>query len=204
MDIDRCANEDFERRMPGRVRALTTPDLKDAPLQKEFVYSLDEFQNKLIIVTLLSLVAVAIGIVGTYLSKSKQLQNMSFVALALNLNWLVGMLLTKRVKNELNRVHFSNLNGQTGFELLILFCQNQILLLIFLYLYALIMVRNVIIELKEMDVLSVKENGQLWESTYDQMPLQSVQAVLISFMVVQLLTLVAVLGYLFRFAQNGI
>ena len=46
------------------------PDLKDSPLQKDFIYSLEQFEQKLIIVTVLSLVVVAIGILGTYLCKS--------------------------------------------------------------------------------------------------------------------------------------
>ena len=112
---------------------------------------------------MLSLVVVAIGIFGTFLCKSPQLQHMSWVALGLNGNWLIGFLLANKVKKELDRIQYSNLNGQTGFESLMLFCQLQILLLISIYLYALIMVRDILIELKEMDMLALRENGQLWE-----------------------------------------
>ena len=153
---------------------------------------------------MISLVIVAIGILGTFLSKSSTLQNISFVALGLNLNWVIGILLGNKVKKELLRVQYTNLNGQTGFDLLILFSQLQILLLIGVYLFCLISVRDILIELKEMDLLSAKEDGILWERAYEQMPLQSVQAILISFSVVQLLMMLAIIGYLFKFAQNGI
>ena len=58
----------------------------------------------MIIVTVLSLVVVAIGILGTYLCKSQQLQSISFVALGMNVNWLVGFLLATKVKKELYRI----------------------------------------------------------------------------------------------------
>jgi len=56
--------------------------------------------------------------------------------------------------------------------------------MIFIYIYSLIMVKEILIELKEMDILAIKDNGQIWEREYDSMPLQSVQAILISFSVV--------------------
>ena len=61
--------------------------------------------------TVLSLVVVAIGIIGTYLCKSEQLQSISFVALSLNVNWLFGFLLANKVKKELLRIQYSNMNG---------------------------------------------------------------------------------------------
>lgn len=36
---------------------------------------------------------------------------MSFLALALNVNWFIGFLLSNKVKKELDRVQYSNLNG---------------------------------------------------------------------------------------------
>ena len=161
---------------------------------------MEEFEQKLIIVTVLSLVVVAIGILGTFLCKSEQLQSISFVALGLNLNWLFGFLLANKVKKELHRIQYSNMNGQTGFEMLIFFCQLQILIMIFIYIYSLFMVKEILIELKEMDIMAIKDGGQLWEREYDSMPLQSVQAILISFSIVQFLMMTAILGYLFRFA----
>lgn len=202
INLEAKGERDFEKK--PRLRGMATPDLKDSPLQKDFKFSLEEFERKLIIVTVLSLVVVIIGLIGTLLCKSPQLRNMSLLALALNANWLIGFLLSNKVKKEVDRIQYSNLNGQTGFEFLMFFCQIQILLLIGIYLYALVMVREIVIELKEMNMLSVRENGQLWERAYNSMPLQSVQAVLISFSTVQILILIAVLGYLFRIAQNGI
>lgn len=55
-----------------------------------------------------------------------------------------------------------------------------------------------------MDLLALKDDGQLWAKLYNSMPLQSVQAIVISFSVVQILMLIAILYYLFRFAQSGI
>ena len=51
-------------------REGATPDLKDSPLQKDFIYSIEEFERKLVIVTVLSIVVVACGIIGTFLCKS--------------------------------------------------------------------------------------------------------------------------------------
>ena len=126
------------------------------------------------------------------------------MALGLNLNWATGFLVSNKVKKELLRVQYNNLNGQTGFEFLMVFCQMQIMLLVFIYLCLLFVVRSLLVELKEMDVLAQKDNGQIWAAQYDQMPLQSVQAILISFGVIQMLMMASILAYLFRFAQAGI
>ena len=96
------------------------------------------------------------------------------MALGLNLNWVIGILLGNKVKKELLRVQYTNLNGQTGFDFLILYSQLQILLLIGIYLFCLASVREILIELKEMDLLSAKDDGLHWTRTYDTMPLQSV------------------------------
>ena len=173
-------------------------------MQKDFVVGLDDFERKLIIVTVLSLVVVAIGILGTFLSKSHQLQMLSYIALGLNLNWLFGILCSNKVKKELLRIQHTNLNGQTGFEMLMIFCKFQIGALIFIYLFCLHVIKNLIVEVREMDVLALKDNGQLWANRHNGMPLQSVQAIVISFAVVQLLMMVAIMWYIFKFAQNGI
>jgi len=39
------------------------------------------------------------------------------------------------------------------------YCQVQIMIIIGIYLYCLNLVRNIMIELKEMDVLALKDNG---------------------------------------------
>ena len=96
---------DEENSQLGRfTKEAATPDLKDSPQQKEFIMSIEEFRRKLITVVVLSLVIVAIGIIGTFLCKSKQLQLISYVALGLNLNWVAGFLAAKKVDNEL--LHF--------------------------------------------------------------------------------------------------
>ena len=43
----------------------------------------------------------------------------------------------------------------------------QILLLVLSYLYMLLVIRNIIIELKEMDVLAAKDNGYDFDKQYD-------------------------------------
>lgn len=109
INLDARGEEEFERK--PRMRVMAAPDLIDSPLQKEFKFTLEEFDRKLIIVTVLTLVVVSIGILGTYLCRSPHLQKMSFLALALNVNWFIGFLLSNKVKKELNRVQYSNLNG---------------------------------------------------------------------------------------------
>ena len=56
-----------------RPRESAAPDLEDSPLQKDFIVSMEEFEHRIITAAVLSLVVVAIGILGTFLSKSTQL-----------------------------------------------------------------------------------------------------------------------------------
>ena len=72
------------------------------------------------------------------------------------------------------------------------------------YLYILLVIRNILIELKEMDVLAAKDNGYDFDKQYDQMNPSTVQAVMVSFAVVQILLLLVICYYLFRFGQKGI
>lgn len=95
--------------------------MQDAPNQKNFGYTIEEFQSKLIVATILSLVVMFFGLVGRYLTESHTLLHLSFVALALNANMLIGFLSTNKVGKELLRVQYSNLNNQIGFESLMLF-----------------------------------------------------------------------------------
>ena len=117
LNLDEREVRDHRQKLPESA----APDLKDSPLQKDFIFSIEEFERKLIIVTVLSLVVVAIGILGTFLCKSLQLQRISYVALGLNINWLFGFLIANKVKKELLRVQYTNLNGQIGFESLMLY-----------------------------------------------------------------------------------
>ena len=120
LSLEERANVSNRMKLPETA----APDLRDSPLQKEFLASLDEFERKLIIVVVLSLVVVAIGILGTFLSKSQSLQYLSYLALALNLNWLLGFLASNKVKKELLRIQHTNLNGQAGFEGMMFYCQG--------------------------------------------------------------------------------
>ena len=89
----------------------------------------------------MSLFIVAIGMAGRWVTDSSSLLNTSFLALALNVNWLFGFILSHRVKNECQRVQYANLNGQVGFELLILYSQIQILVLVLIFIYSLTQIR---------------------------------------------------------------
>ena len=60
------------------------------------------------------------------------------------------------------------------------------------------------VEFKEMEVLSLKEEGELWVTKYEQMPLSAVQAILVSFFSVQVLLLSLIMYYMIKFAQCGI
>jgi len=59
------------------------------------------------------------------------------------------------------------MNGQVGFEFLLLYCQTQIFFLIFIYICSLLSVKEVLVELKEMEVLAIKDGGQIWDIEYD-------------------------------------
>ena len=89
------------------------------------------------------------------------------MSLGLNLNWIIGFLLANKVKWLLDKISHTNLNGYASFECLMLFCQMQILLLVLSYLYILLVIRNILIELKEMDVLAAKDNGYDFDKQYD-------------------------------------
>ena len=141
--------------------------LKEQPQQKEFFASIEDFETKLLVVTALSLIVCAFGILGNYLCHSVQLHRLGFVSLGLNLNWIIGFLLANKVKWLLDKISHTNLNGYASFECLMLFCQMQILLLVLSYLYILLVIRNILIELKEMDVLAAKDNGYDFDKQYD-------------------------------------
>ena len=177
--IDLDARGDHGRKIPK-----SSPSLEDSPLQKEFIANLATFESQLVIVIVLSLVVVATGILGTFLCKSVQLQYISYLALGLNLNWFAGFMLVGKVKRELQNVKFTNLNGQAGFETLMLFCQMQILIMAFIYLFSLALVRDVFVELKEMALLAAKPDGSLWTNEYGDMPHTTVHAILVSFTVI--------------------
>ena len=178
--------------------------LKEQPQQKEFLASIEDFETKLLVVTMLSLIVTAFGILGYFLCHSVQLHHLAYVALGLNLNWIIGFFLANRVKWLLDKISHTNLNGYTSFEFLMLFCQMQILLLVFIYLYLLLVIRNILIELKEMDVLAAKDNGYDFDKQYDQMNPSTVQAVMVSFAVIQILLILVIVYFLFRFGQKGI
>ena len=55
-----------------------------------------------------------------------------------------------------------------------------------------------------MEVLSLKEDGNLWAKTYDTMPVTTVQAILIAFTVVQLMMIAFIMVQMFKFTLNGI
>ena len=92
-------------------KPMAAPDLKDAPLQKKFLANFAEFDKQLLIVTILSIFVVIIGMIGKWITMSSSLLHTSFFALALNLNWFIGVLLSYRIRNELKRIQYSNLNG---------------------------------------------------------------------------------------------
>ena len=98
------------------------PELIDSKNQKQFALTFEDFESRLVLATVVSLVIVAIGILGRYLTKSPTLLNLSLISLFLNLDWLAGFMLSNKVKKELNRIHFRNLNGGMGFELLMTYC----------------------------------------------------------------------------------
>ena len=113
------------------------PELIDSKYQKQFALSFEDFESRLVLATVVSLVIVAVGILGRYFTKSPTLLNLSLVSLFLNLDWLFGFMLSNKVKKELNRIHFRNLNGGIAFELLMVYSQMQILITVGLFIYLL-------------------------------------------------------------------
>ena len=101
----------------------SAPDLKDFPKQRDFVAKFGDFDKQLVYVTILSLFVVLLGMIGNWLTVSQSLLHSSFLALGLNINWFIGFLLSHRVRNELKRIQYSNLNGQIGFELIMIYAQ---------------------------------------------------------------------------------
>ena len=98
------------------------PELIDSKYQKQFALSFEDFESRLVLATVVSLVIVAVGILGRYFTKSPTLLNLSMLSLFLNLDWLMGFMLSNKVKKELHRIHFRNLNGGIAFELLMVYC----------------------------------------------------------------------------------
>ena len=148
--------------------------------------------------------AVAVGILGRYFTKSPTLLNLSLVALFLNLDWLAGFMLSNKVKKELNRIHFRNLNGGTAFELLMIYCQTQILILVSIFLYGLASVRRVLTEMRELETLFFKAEGALWESEFNLMSASAVEVQLGVFFLLQVVLLVVVKGVLIGFVKSGL
>ena len=55
-----------------------------------------------------------------------------------------------------------------------MYTQVQILLMVVVFIFELTQVQNLTIECKEMEVLALKEDGNLWAKTYDTMPVTTV------------------------------
>ena len=97
------------------------PELKDSKYQKQFTLSFEDFDSRLVLALVVTIIALCIGLLGNYLTKSPTLFNLSLVAIFLCINWPIGFLLSNKVKKELNRIHFRNLNGGTAFEMLMIY-----------------------------------------------------------------------------------
>ena len=76
--------------------------------------------------------------------------------MGLSFNWIAGFIFVKKVKTQLLQVLYSQLNNLPSFEGLILFCNLQILWLVITYLFLIRSFNNIIIELKDMDLLDGK------------------------------------------------
>ena len=111
------------------------PELKDSKYQKQFTLSFEDFDSRLVLALVVTLVALCIGLLGNYLTKSPTLLNLSLVAVFLCINWPIGFLLSNKVKKELNRIHFRHLNGSGAFEMLIVYAQAQIILAVGLFIF---------------------------------------------------------------------
>ena len=141
---------------------------------------------------------------GRYFTKSPTLLNLSLVSLFLNLDWLIGFMLSNKVKKELHRIHFRNLNGGTGFELLMVYCQMQILITVALFITVLYQVSKILTEMRELETLSIKQDGALWEKEFNLMSVSAVEVQLGVFFFMQLLLFMVVMAVLIGFVKSGL
>lgn len=110
----------------------------------------------MVLAFVVTIVALCIGLLGNYLTKSPTLMNLSLVAVFLCINWPIGFLLSNKVKKELNRIHFRHLNGGTAFEMLMIYAQGQILLAIGLFIFLIQASMSIFTESRELEMLFFK------------------------------------------------
>ena len=63
-----------------------------------------------------------IGILGRLLTKCRVCLDLAIVGFMLNGFWLAGFYITTKLVKDLSAVQYRNLNGHTGFEMLMIFC----------------------------------------------------------------------------------
>ena len=190
------------RRGPNKLEA--PPELGDSKYQKQFALSFEDFESRLVLATVLSLVSVAAGILGRYCTRSPTLLSLSLVCLFLNGDWLIGFMLSNKVKKELGRIHFRNLNGGAAFELLMAYCQMQIVAIAGLFIYALHCGARVLAEMRELETLAAGGDGALWESQFSLTSVAAVEVQLGAFFLVQAVLLLAIKGVLVGFVKSGL
>ena len=157
----------------------------------------------MVLATVVSLVIVAVGMLGKYFTKSQTLLTISIIALALNLNWVFGFMLSNKVKKELNRINYRNLNGGVAFELIMVYCQMQILLVVAIFVKLLYSCTVVLTEMRELESFFLKADGALWEKDFSLMSVTAVEVQLGVFFFLQLILFIVIMAVLVGFAKSG-
>ena len=152
----------------------------------------------------MTIVALCIGLLGNYLTKSPTLLNLSLVSVFLCINWPIGFLLSNKVKKELNRIHFRHLNGSTAFEMLMIYAQGQILLAVGLFIFLIQASMSIFTESRELEMLFFKQDGALWEREFSFISLSSVEVQLVVLFFLQLLLFILIIAILIQTVNSGL
>lgn len=104
--------------------------LEDSPHQRVFIASLEEFESNLIRVGYVTVGCGAVGLFGRFFCHSQASMNLTFLSIALGLNWCFGFVASFRTRKQLANVNFRNLNEDFNFDLLMTFTHLQTLMLV--------------------------------------------------------------------------
>jgi len=71
---------------------------------------------------LIGVVITFVCLLGSLLTKSKKLVEITVVSVLLNVAWIIGYLIIKRMLKDIDHVQYRNLNGHNSFEMLMIYC----------------------------------------------------------------------------------
>ena len=71
---------------------------------------------------MIGVVITFVCLLGSLLTKSKKLVEITVVSVLLNVAWIIGYLIIKRMLKDIDHVQYRNLNGHNSFEMLMIYC----------------------------------------------------------------------------------